>query len=71
MVEFRVRIHPRQKLAYIPRELAEILGQRVKAVPNRGAVLFYPESADPKIVLESLDIIKRDLELGLLRSRRR
>ena len=65
MVEFRIRIHPKQRLAYIPHELAEMLGPEVRAVPDRGGVFLYSRDADPRVVLESLEIIRRDLELSL------
>jgi uncharacterized membrane protein len=61
MVEFKIKIHPEQRLAYIPRQLVETLGFRLKAVPNSVAVLFFPENADPHDVIESLQIIKAEL----------
>jgi hypothetical protein len=61
MVEFKIRIHPEQRLAYIPRQLVETLGFRLKAVPNSVAVLFFPEDADPQDVIKSLQIIKTEL----------
>jgi hypothetical protein len=61
MVEFKIKIHPEQRLAYIPRQLVEILGFRLKAVPNSVAVLLFPENADPQDVIKSLQIIKTEL----------
>jgi len=62
MVEFKIRIHPEQHLAYIPKEIAETLGRQVKAVPNRTAVLLYPENISIKQVIKSTRIILQDLE---------
>jgi len=61
MVEFKIKIHPEQRLAYIPRQLVETLGFRLKAVPNSVAVLLFPENADPQDVIKSLQIIKTEL----------
>jgi len=66
MVEFKVKIHPEQRLAYIPRQLVEILGFRLKAVPNSVAVLLFPENADPQDVIKSLQIIKTELLHNLM-----
>lgn len=65
MVEFRIKIHPKQRLAYIPQELFELLGSEVYAIPNRKGVFLFPKGVDPRLVLESLRIIERDLELNL------
>jgi hypothetical protein len=61
MVEFKIKIHPEQRLAYIPRQLVETLGFRLKAVPNSVAVLLFSENADPEDVIKSLQIIKAEL----------
>jgi len=65
MVEFKIRIHPEQRLAYIPRQLVETLGFRLKAMPNSVAVLLFPENADPQDVIKSLQIIKAELQYAL------
>jgi len=61
MVEFDIRIHPQQRVAYIPRELFAILSSRAKAVPNRSAVLMFSQDVSLTDILQSLDIIKADL----------
>ena len=61
MVEFTIKIHPEQRLAYIPKEIYAVLSPRVKAIPNRVAVLVYSEKVSMEDVLKSLDIIKADL----------
>ncbi len=65
MVEFKIKIHPEQRLAYIPRQLVETLGFRLKAVPNSVAVLLFPENANPQDVIKSLQIIKAELQYAL------
>jgi len=62
MVEFEIRIHEKQGTAYFPKEIREVLGTEVKAVPNRTVVLFYPKNMPIKDVMRSLSIIKDDLQ---------
>lgn len=61
MVEFDIKIHPKQRLAYIPKEIFAVLSSHAKAVPNRAAVLIFSEDVSKEDVLKSLDIIKADL----------
>ena len=65
MVEFRIRINPEQRLAYIPKEIVEAIGCELKATPNKAAVLLYSQNISVKDILKSLDIIRQDLEHGL------
>jgi len=62
MVEFKIKIHPEQRLAYIPKEIYEALGSELKAVANRTAVILYPKNTDIQDVLKSLEIIQADLQ---------
>jgi len=62
MVEFKIKINPEQRLAYIPKEIVEAIGFELKATPNRAAVLLYPENMPLKDVVKSLNIIRQDLE---------
>jgi len=61
MVEFKIKINPEQRLAYIPKEIYEALGSDLKAVCNRTAVVFYPENTAIEDVVKSLEIIESDL----------
>ncbi|MCL1977405.1 MAG: hypothetical protein FWG55_04790 [Candidatus Bathyarchaeota archaeon] len=60
-MEFEIKIHEKQHLAYIPKVLYKILGTNVKAVPNRAAILLFSEKTTMDEALTSLDIIKADL----------
>jgi len=71
MVEFKIKIHPKQRLAYFPRQLVKELGVRLKALPNSRAMVLYPEDAPPTEVLASLEVIKADLKLRAKRMKRR
>ena len=62
MVEFKIKIHPEQRVAYIPKEIFEVLGISPKAIANRTAVLFYPENTAMEDVAKSLEIIHADLQ---------
>ena len=60
-MDISIRINPKQRLAYIPKMLQDILGENPKATPNRAAVLFFSEKTSIDNVIKSLDIIKADL----------
>jgi hypothetical protein len=62
MVEFKLKINEKQGTAYFPKEIREILGTKLKGIPNAAAMLLYPEGTDQKDVLKSIDIIRSDLE---------
>jgi len=64
MVEFKIRVNPEQRLAYIPKEIYEAIGSNLKAIPNRAAVLLFPEDMPLKDVRRSLEIIMLDLAHG-------
>jgi hypothetical protein len=63
MVEFLIKVHPAQRQAYIPKPIVEAMGHRLKAKPDRYAVVLYPEGASLTHVIESLRILLADLEL--------
>ena len=67
MVEFRIRIHPKYQCAYIPKELAQMLGTEACAIPARRGVFLYPKGANLKEVLRSLEVIRLDLEAEVIR----
>lgn len=50
-----------KNLVYIPKQLRQILGTSIRAVPNRAAVLLFSNKTTLDDALTSLDIIKADL----------
>jgi len=63
MVEFLIKVHPAQRQAYIPKPIVDALGHRLKAKPDRYAIVIYPEGTELNHVIESLRILLADLEL--------
>ena len=63
MVEFNIKVHPQQRLAYIPKEIVRALGFRLKAKPDRYALILYPENCDLNLVIRSVEILLEDLKL--------
>jgi len=61
MVEFNIKVHEKQRLAYIPQEIVEALGFRLKAKPNRYAMVVYPEGMNVAQVVRSVEILLADL----------
>ncbi len=62
-MEIEGRIHPEQGLMYWREDLRKILGHRVRIVPDSKAVVVFPEGADYKQVIRSLEIILEDLRI--------
>jgi len=60
-MELKIRINEKQRLAYIPKALFQVLGANVRASPNRSTVLLYSEKTSIDDALRSLDIIRADL----------
>lgn len=60
-MDIHLTINEKQRLAYIPKALYEVLGSKVKATPNRAAVLLTAENTSVADAIKSLDIIKTDL----------
>ena len=65
MVEFDIKIHPKQRLAYIPKEIIQTLGFQLKIIPNLKAAVVYPANENPERILKSLEVILADLKLRL------
>ncbi|MCW3985316.1 MAG: hypothetical protein NWE91_02765 [Candidatus Bathyarchaeota archaeon] len=64
-MEIEIKINQKQRLAYIPKSIYNILGSNVKVTPNRAAVLMFAADVSINDVLKSLDIIKADLLHGI------
>jgi hypothetical protein len=60
-MELRIKINKKERLAYIPKPLFQILGTNVRATPNRAAVLLFSDKTTIDEALTSLEIIKADL----------
>ena len=60
-MDLKIKINTKQRLAYIPKSLYEILGSNVIVSPNRAAALIYSENTSIDDALRSIDIIKADL----------
>ena len=63
MVEFEIKVHPEQRLAYFPKIIVKELGTKLKLLPNKNVAVLYNENASPDEVLASLRIIMEELKL--------
>ena len=63
MVEFNLKVHPEQRLAYIPRQIVKELGTNLKILCGARAFVAHPQGEDPEIILRSLAVIIEDLKL--------
>jgi len=60
MVELKTKITTSGVL-YIPKELREAFSREMKIISNARAAVFFPANVAYQDVLESLDIITRDI----------
>jgi len=65
MVEFALKVHPGQRVTWLPKELVEAWGFKLKLLPNQQAGVLYPEGARLEDVLRSLEILIEDIKLRI------
>jgi hypothetical protein len=61
MVEFKVKVHPEQRLMYVPKEIYQTFGTNLKVVADFFAAVIFREDAALPDVIRSLEIILEDL----------
>jgi len=60
MVELRVKLAG-SGVFYLPKEVRQSFGRRLRIIPNYKAAVFFPEDASYDDVLASLEVIMADL----------
>lgn len=63
MVEFKIKIHPQQRLTRIPKILTQTFGFVWSLHPDTKAAVICPEDSDLEEVIKSVEIILLDLRL--------
>lgn len=72
MVTFDIKVNPKQRVAYIPKEIVEALGTKLEAIPNLQGIFVYPKGLSPEETLSSMKAISHHLEQEIeLRKRKR
>jgi hypothetical protein len=61
MVEFKVKVHPEQRLMYVPKEIYQTFGTNLRMVANYFAAVIFREDVELQDVIRSLEIILQDL----------
>jgi hypothetical protein len=61
MVKFRIRANPGGQY-YFPKEVREELGKRLSLFCDAKAALVFSDQTSLSIVLESMDVIRKELE---------
>ena len=61
MVELKTKI-TKTGVLYIPKELREAFGRDMKIIASVTASVFFPADADYRDVLESINIIVKDIQ---------
>lgn len=62
MVEFEIKVHPKQRLAYIPKEIVNALGLQLKAIPNMRGVYLCSNTLSTEEALSSVKAIYEHLK---------
>jgi len=62
MVEFQIKVHPEQRVAYIPKEIYQTFGSNLKIVANHYAAIIFRDDATLGDVIRSLELILADLK---------
>jgi len=62
LVELKISI-AKNRITYIPKDIVEQLGRKLKVIPNARSAVIFPEDAEYEEVIESLKVILADLEL--------
>lgn len=65
MVRFKLRVHPKQRLMYIPMNLLGVIGMNPVAIPNHSVAVLYNSETDPVMVVKGVEHILRGLRLEL------
>jgi len=63
MVEFSLKVNEKQGTAYLPKEIRNAFGLKLKLLPNAEAAAIYREGSDPARVIRSLEHIIENLRL--------
>ncbi len=61
MVKFKVKANPSGQY-YLPKEVREELGAKLELICNARAGVIFPEGTSPQVVLQSLEVIQKDLK---------
>jgi bifunctional DNA-binding transcriptional regulator/antitoxin component of YhaV-PrlF toxin-antitoxin module len=61
MVKFKIKANPSGQY-YFPKEVREELGEKLELICNAKAAIVYSAETPIEIVLESIELIKKDLE---------
>jgi hypothetical protein len=72
-LEYKIRVHPSERQTYIPKALVESLGSELTIFPDKVAAILYRTGEDPAVVIASVRVLLRHLELDarLGRNKRR
>lgn len=65
MVEFKIKVNPEQRSAYIPKELYEAFGKDLKILPNANAAILFSSNKSLDSVIKSVELLLEDLRLRL------
>lgn len=59
-----ITVH-KNNIAYIPKQVVNELGNKLKFVLNSKTILLYEPGTDPETILKSIDILKAHIALQI------
>lgn len=65
MVEFDLKVPKRQNIVWLPKQIVNSLGHRLKVVPDSVCAVISAKDCDLNAVLKSLAVIEQGLRLRL------
>lgn len=65
LVRFKLKVHPKQKVMYIPTTLRSVIGMNPIAIPNSSIAVMYNSETDLVMVVKELEHLLRGLRLEL------
>jgi len=65
LVKFNLKVHPKQKIMYIPRTLLNVIGLNPIAIPNSTVAVLHNSETDLSLVVKELEHLLRGLRLEL------
>lgn len=61
-MDYKIRVNPSERMAYLPKDVVERLGAELTIFPNTVAAILYPTGEDPRLVLKSVRSLLRHLQ---------
>ncbi len=62
-MDYKIRVNPNERMAYLPRALVDRFGSELTIFPDKVAAILYPTGQDPKRIIRSVQALLNLLEI--------